>query len=162
MTVNTDCSVLPAVAHGVVEFDPAAFRALFPVFTDPPTTDAQLQFYFALATLVLSNSCASVVTDGNERERLFYLLVAHIATLFPLKGGAGAGVVIVGPLSGATEGTVTVQAGWAASVGNNAAWYAQTQYGFMFWQFTAPYRSMRYVLPRQCCGPAGVLAGRRG
>ena len=164
MTVNTDCSVAPTPVHGVVEFVPDDFRALYPQFTDPPTTDAMLQFYFDLATLILNNACTSAVSNAEQRERLLNLLVAHIATLTPIApaAGAGSGSQMVGPISSASEGTVSVSSGFAAQVSQNAAWYAQTQYGFLFWQLTAPYRAFRYVAPAQCCGPAGAYAGRRG
>lgn len=158
MSVNPDCSVAPQPVHGVVEFDPAAFRALFPQFVDPPYTDGILEMYFALATLILSNSCGSVVSDGTQRERLLNLLVAHLAVITPLTGAASPG--IVGPISSASEGSVTVSSGFAATVARNAAWFAQTQFGFTFWQLTAPYRSMRYVAP--CTDGVGAFAGRRG
>lgn len=158
MSVNPDCSVAPAPVHGVVEFDPAAFRATYPAFTDPPYTDGMLQLYFDLATLILNNSCASVVSDGVQRERLLNLLVAHIATLQP--AAASSPLRPVGVVSGATEGSVSVQ--FALQVSQNSQWYLQTQYGALFWQLTAPYRSFRYVAPCTPCGPAGVFAGRRG
>lgn len=159
MTVNTDCSVAPTPEHGVVEFVPADFRALFPVFTDPPYTDGMLDMYFALATLILDNSCASVVTDGVMRERLLNLLVAHIATLQPTAAGSS---IPVGRVSGATEGTVAVQLQYATIVSQSMAFFIQTQYGALFWQLTSPWRSFRYVAPVRPCGPAGRFAGRRG
>lgn len=162
MSVNPDCSVYPAAQHGVVEFEPAAFRALYPQFTDPPTTDAMLANFFALATVILNNRCTSIVTDGVLRERLLNLLVAHLALITPTTGGAGSGGGLVGPVSSASEGSVSVSSGFAAQVSQNAAWFAQTQFGFTFWQLTAPYRSFRYQAPTTCCGPAGAFAGRRG
>lgn len=163
MTVNTDCSVAPVPVHGVVEFVPADFRVLYPQFTNPPVTDAMLQNYFLLATLVINNSCASVVSDAVERERLLNLLVAHIATLVPIQpaAGAGSGASMVGPISSATEGSVSVASGYAARVADDEAWFAQTQYGFLVWQLIAQYRTFRYVAPAQCCGPAGAWPGRR-
>ena len=164
MTINTDCSSVPTPVHGVVEFVPADFRALFPQFTDPPTTDAMLDMYFALATLILDNSCGSLVQDAAQRERLLNLLMAHIATLMPLAtaGGSGSGASIVGPITSATEGTVSISAGWLSNVSQSMAWFLLTAWGQLFWQLTAPYRSFRYVPPPQCCGPGGRLAGRRG
>jgi hypothetical protein len=159
--VACDQEVLPV--HGVVAFVPADFRVLYPQFTNPPTTDAMLQNYFLLATLVLNNSCGSIVSDANEREQLLNLLVAHIATLVPIQpaAGAGSGVVIVGPVSSAAEGSVSISSGYAARVANNEAWFAQTQYGFLFWQLVRQYTTMHYVAPAQCCGPAGAWPGRR-
>lgn len=159
MTVNTDCSVAPVPVHGVVVFVPADFRALFPVFTNPPYTDGMLALYFALATLILNNSCGSLVSDGTQRERLLNLLVAHIATLQPTAAGAS---IPVGRVSGATEGTVQIQTEYASLVSSSMAFFIQTQYGALYWQLTSPYRTMRYVAPCNPCGPAGAFAGRRG
>lgn len=165
MTVNTDCSITPAPVHGVVVFVAADFRIAYPQFAVTPPTDAQLSLYFNLATLILNNSCASVVSDANARERLLNLLVAHIAALIPLAtvaGGGGAGAGLVGGLTQATEGSVSVSAAWLSKVSQSMAWFIQTPYGQLFWQLTSPFRSFRYVPPAQCCGPAGAFAGRRG
>lgn len=162
MTVNTDCSVAPAPIHGVVEFVPAEFKALFPQFGT--VADPLLTSYFDLATMIVNNTCRSMVCDATKRERLLNLLVAHICALLPVapNGGAGSGAQVVGHVTAATEGTVTISAQYAALVTNNMAWFIQTQYGALFWQLTANYRTMRYIPPVQCCGPAGVYAGRRG
>ena len=163
MTINTDCSVAPAPVHGVVVFVPADFRVLYPQFTDPPTTDAMLQNYFLLATFILANCCGSVVQNAVEREQLLNLLVAHIATITPIQpaAGAGSGATMFGPISAATEGSVSVAAGFAASISQNSAWFLQTAFGALFWQITTQYTGMHYVAPAQCCGPAGAWAGRR-
>lgn len=158
MSVNLDCSSAPQPEHGVVEFVPADFRALFPQFVDPPYTDGILDMYFALATLILSNACDSLVSDAKQRERLLNLLVAHIATITPISGAPSPG--IVGPVSHAQEGSVSVSSGFAAQVARNVGWYAQTQFGLTFWQLTAPYRSLRYIAPST--SGVGAFAGRRG
>lgn len=165
MTINSDCSVAPVPVHGVVEFVPADFRALYPQFTDPPTTDARLREYFWLATLILNNSCRSAVSDAEQRQRLLNLLVAHITTLQPTatQGGAGSGGGAVGRVASATEGSVSISTEYAAIVSASMAWFIQTQYGALYWQATASYRSFRYIAPSYCAGsPAGAFAGRRG
>lgn len=160
MGVNTDCSVAPVPEHGVVEFDAAAFKVLYPQFA--AVADALLEMYFTLATMILNNSCSSVVSDANLREQLLNLLVAHIATLWPTAASAGSGGGIVGNVTSATEGTVSVSAAWASQVSQSMAYFIQTQFGALFWQLTSPFRSFRYVAPPQCCGPGGAFAGRRG
>lgn len=160
MPVNPDCSSAPAPEHGVVEFDFAEFVEMFPGFAAGP--EPLFEIYFELATQILNNTCRSVVCDGAKRLRLLYLLVAHIATIVPLNGGAGSGVVIMGPITGATEGSVSIQSGFAAAITSNNAWFMQTQFGALFWQLTAVFRTMHYIAPTQCCGPAGQFAGRRG
>lgn len=162
MTVNTDCTTAIAPVHGVVEFVPADFKAAFPQFASVP--DGDLTTYFALATMVVDNTCASRISDATQRERLLNLLVAHIATLQPVSpnGGAGAGSSMVGRIASATEGSVSASAEYAAEVSQSMAWFIQTQYGAMFWQLTSPARSFMYVAPSRPCGPAGAYPGRRG
>jgi hypothetical protein len=141
-------------------FVPATFKALFTQFATVP--DALLNLYFQLATMIVDNTCNSVVSDATLREQLLNLLVAHMATLWPTAASAGSGGGIVGNVTSATEGTVSVSAAWASSVSQSMAYFIQTQFGAMFWQLTSPFRSFRYVAPPQCCGPGGAFAGRRG
>lgn len=162
MSVNTDCSVAVVPQHGVVVFAAAAFKVLYPQFA--AVADATLTLYFDLATLIVKNTCRAHVTDATQRERLLNLLVAHIAALQPVSpaGGPGSGAALVGRIASATEGSVSVSAEYAASVSASMAWFIQTQYGALFWQLTAPYRSFMYVAPCRPNGIAGAFAGRRG
>jgi hypothetical protein len=52
--------------------------------------------------------------------------------------------MLVGRISPATEGTVSVQAD-VGVMPNTAAWYQQTKYGMGFWAAVAPLRKFRYV-----------------
>lgn len=164
MGITTDCTQAPQPIHGVVTFDPAVFIVQYPMFAAVPAVT--LQGYFILATMIVDNSCQSVVSNATFREYLLNLLVAHMAALLPLAGSgsqAGTGGGVVGRVSSATEGTVSISAEYAAQVSQSMAWFIQTQYGALFWQLTSPYRSFRYVAPAYCCGgPGGAYAGRRG
>lgn len=163
MTITTDCTQAPQPVHGVVQFVPADFIAAYPMFAS--VAPGLLTSYFILATMIVDNTCQSVVDDATVREQLLNLLVAHIATLVPSgtgAPGAGSGGGVVGRISSATEGSVSISAEYAAQVSQSMAWFTQTQWGALFWQLTSPYRSFRYVGPPQCCGPAGAYAGRRG
>lgn len=124
---------------GVVVFDPAEFRALYPSIT---ATDLQLEMYFAMAETFLDNTPCSVVKNEESRKRMLYLLVAHIATL---TGMAEKGNPVVGRISSATEGTVSVSLDYG-TMGNNERWYLQTPWGAMYWQLTKKYRSAVYRL----------------
>lgn len=124
---------------GVVVFDPAEFRLIFPTIT---ATDEQLYFYFAMAETFLDNTKCSVVKDLSERKRLLYFLVAHIAML---TGMAEKGNPVVGRISSATEGSVSVSLDYG-TMGNNERWYLQTPWGAMYWQLTKKYRSLNYRL----------------
>ena len=122
---------------GVVVFGPVEFRALYPAIT---ATDAQLEDYFAMAETFLDNTECSVVKDLGSRKRMLYLLVAHIATL---TGMAEKGNPVVGRISNATEGSVSVSLDYG-TMGNNERWYLQTPWGAMYWQLTKRYRSAVY------------------
>lgn len=127
--------------NDVVVFNPAEFRELYPKIT---ATDAQLEDYFAMAETFLDNTPCSIITDLKARKRMLYLLVAHIATL---TGMAEAGNNIVGRISSATEGSVSVSLDFG-TMGNNERWYLQTPWGAMYWQLTKKYRSIAYRLGR--------------
>jgi hypothetical protein len=132
---------------GVVAFDPAAFRLQYPAFTGD--SDATLNGYFAMAQCYLDNSACSVVQDLTVRAQLLYLITAHIAFLLDrIASGDGSNAAAVGQLMSATEGGVT--ASMAPIQAKNAQFWAQSQYGLMFWQMALPYRSFRYFAAPVC------------
>jgi hypothetical protein len=151
--------------HGVVVLSLTDWRALYPEFAG--LSDVQITAAFNGATLHMSNSCRSIVCDAAKREVLLYLLTAHVAFLrFGKNDGAGnvtPAPGVVGRISGAHEGSVSVQ---VQLDGNNQtrAWYAQTQYGLEFWDATARYRTFRYVPPvvRCACGTVPCICGTLG
>lgn len=124
---------------GVVVFDPDEFRLLYPSIT---ATDEQLEMYFAMAETFLDNTECSIVKDLDARKTMLYLLVAHIALL---SQQAEKGNPVVGRISNATEGTVSIGLDYG-TMGNNERWYLQTPWGAMYWQLTKKYRSMVYRL----------------
>jgi hypothetical protein len=159
------CPPYQAPVHGVVEYSDAEFLQSYPEFTSngSPTTR---QSCFTLATFILRNSCNDCfgIDDANQRQLLLYLLTAHFIQLrYGVNGQPASGVV--GRVSDATEGSVSVGLDWPEQP--NAAWFAQTQYGATFWQLTAPFRTARYFpAPQGCdCGPlegAGAWLGPTG
>jgi hypothetical protein len=141
--------------HGVVVFEPAVFKIDYPQFAT--VSNSALLLNFGLATLQLSNTCGSRVCDAVQRESLLNLLVAHITTLLNgINGQPAAG--IVGRISDATEGSVSVSAKWDGTASQAQAYYLQTQFGAMYWQSTARYRQMLYVGAPNC-GNAGIYPG---
>lgn len=130
------------MSDGVVVFDVDEFRELYPTIT---ATDPQLEDYFAIAETFLDNTKCSIVRDLKARKRMLYLLVAHIATL---TGMAEQGNNVVGRISNATEGTVSIGLDYG-TMGNNERWYLQTPWGAMYWQLTKKYRSAVYRLGLQ-------------
>jgi hypothetical protein len=126
---------------GIVTFDPAEFKELYPSFES--LTDAQLNQSFGLATLYLDNTECSKVSDVAQRKILLYLLTAHIAKMaYGEYGQKPSG--LVGRIGSATEGSVAVSAEYNAPAGS-AQWYLQTPYGASYWEATARYRVGRYV-----------------
>lgn len=124
---------------GIVVFDPVAFKAAYPQFA--AIANPQLQNYFDLATMYLSNTECSVVQDVARRSTLLDLLTAHVGYLSgALNPGGLPG--LVGRVSGATEGSVSVTTDFPANP--NGAWFNQTAWGAMFWQATLKYRGFNY------------------
>lgn len=133
-----------------VIFSATEFKLKFPPFVT--VADGLLDSDFDVATLFLTNSCCSVVRSLEKRKKLLYLLTAHVAEL--LQGANGkppSGVV--GRVASATQGSVTVSVQYASQMSMTEAYFAQTQYGVMFWQATAKYRTMRYAAPANYCFP---------
>ena len=138
----------PTVTPGSVAFNSSDFIAQYPAFTSVPAP--ALQFNFNQATLLLNNTCGSVVCDAPTREQLLYLLTAHITALLNgVNGQPPSG--IVGRISDATEGSVSVTAdlGAAPTTSMYVASLQQTPWGLQFLAATVQYRSMRYVAPPQ-------------
>lgn len=123
----------------VAAFDYALWSTRYPALA---ATVAQplAQAYFDEAGQYLDNTDASPVADLVERGRLLNMLVAHIAAL---EARAASGVV--GRVSSATEGSVTVAS--ELDTPGSAAWYSQTAYGLSYWQATKRYRGFLYVAP---------------
>jgi len=128
---------------GIVTFDYPKWLVRYPEFTDK-VLDARAQSYFdEAAALYLNNSEGSPVSDVDRRAVLLNMLVAHIAAL---NGEGSSG--LVGRITSATEGSVSVSADYGTQPGT-AAWFLQTKYGAAFWQATQSLRTFRYVPGRQ-------------
>lgn len=125
----------------IVVLDIPKFRAMFPEFSN--VTDAQLSLLFDFATDYLSNTEYSLITDVNKRERLLYLLMAHLSYMRYGDAKANGGSGLVGRLSSASEGSVSVSSELGAMSGSSA-WYTQSAYGFDFWKATKVYRMAAY------------------
>ncbi len=124
---------------GVVIFDVAEFRSFYP---NIKATDAQLEMFFYEAEIMLNNTEKSCIKDLKKRKVLLYLIVAHLATL---QGQIDAGNALVGRVSSASEGSVSVSSDYG-SMGNSERWWLQSPYGAKYWQLTMPYRSALYIV----------------
>lgn len=134
------------ITPGIVTFDPNAFCQAYPSFTKVP--GAALQNNFNIACTQLNNSYGSVVQDEPTRALLLNLLTAHITALLNGVNGKPA-TGLVGRISGATQGSVTVQTEFKTD-SEASAFFAQTQWGAAFWMSTVTYRTAQYVIPNDC------------
>lgn len=123
-------------------FDLTAFRLRYPEFATVAPSLAQA--YFAEATLYLRNDGTGPVQDAGQQLVLLNMVVAHLAAINQIAPDGSAASTLVGRISSATEGSVGVSTD-LGDVPGSAAWFAQTKYGFSFWQAMAGYRSARYI-----------------
>jgi hypothetical protein len=144
---------------GVVVFDYPTWSTRYPELA-PFVAQPLAQEYFNEAQLYCDNTPASIITDLGVRATLLNMVTAHIAALnAPI--GFQPSSPLVGRISGATEGSVSVQTQFDVAPGS-AQWYAQTKYGAAYWQATAQFRSMLYVPgPAPIANPWGGRYGRR-
>lgn len=104
------------------------------------------QEFFNEAQLYCDNTPCSVIRDLTQRATLLNMMTAHIAALNAPIGGQPASP-LVGRISNASEGTVSVQVQNDYAAGT-VQWFQQTKYGSAFWAATTQFRSMRYVPSR--------------
>lgn len=138
----------------VAVFDIAAFRALYSEFA--AVSDVALQAYFAQATVFHSNTGAGVVQDAVLQLALLNMVTAHVAWMRAPRDAQGnpssTGTIpaspLVGRISSASEGSVSVSTEWTPP-GNtpSAPWWEQTKYGADYWAATSGFRNMRYRAP---------------
>lgn len=133
------------VDTGIVTFVYADWAEQYPYLAAPPAgtgtiTEAIADVQFQIAGLYLNNTPASIVSGIPTRTLLLYLLTAHLAILYARQAAQADGNAIVGRISDASQGSVSVSAD-VGTTNNNQAWFYQTQPGMMFWQATAAYRA---------------------
>lgn len=158
------CPPRTPITKGIVRFVTAEFTTAYPEFAT--VAAPALQSNFDLATLLLNNSCGSRVCDAVQRQNLLYLLTAHITALRNgVNGQPPSG--IVGRIADATEGSVSVGADFADATFDQA-FYMQTQWGVLYWNATAGFRTFVYVPAPPVCadfptgGPFGPWPGDSG
>lgn len=141
----------------IATFNYQAWKARYPEFGTVSQDLATA--YFAEATLYLRNDGTGPVQDAGQQLVLLNMLTAHIAATNRLNPDGSSASGLVGPITSATEGSVSVSSGLA--VGSTIeAWYAQSQYGLTFWTATAPYRGFRYVPSRRAYSTGYGGSGR--
>jgi hypothetical protein len=134
----------------IVAFDYQAWVLAYPQFSTIPratVTDVILE----IAEIYCRNDGGGPVSKAQTQQTLLWLMVAHVAQLlYGANGQSPSG--IVGVITAATEGSVSVSANFPAT--QNNAWFLQTPFGAAFFAATASYRTMRYLPgPRRVFNP---------
>jgi hypothetical protein len=128
----------------IVAFDYVAWSARYPELS-ASVAQPLAQAYFNEAQLYCDNTVASPIIDdtvGGVRSMLLNMVTAHIASLNAPIGGQAASP-LVGRISSATEGSVTVAIENQYPPGT-VQWWQSTKYGAAFWAATQQYRKMAY------------------
>lgn len=136
----------------VAVFDWTAWAALYPELVAKGVTQPYATALFGgPAGLLLDNTDCSPVADVARRLVFLNMVVAHLAYL---QGPGSSG--LVGRVDQASEGSVSAHADYGTQSAS-AAYWLQSPYGALYWQATAPYRTMRYVPapPSPATFPAG-------
>lgn len=129
----------------IVALDVDYFARRYPTIN---VSDADLlQDYFDESCMFVNNTDSSIVSDVGERKILLHLLMAHIAALngFDSPDGSDVSSGLVGRVTSATEGSVTVSTDYGASISEQQAYFLQTPFGADFWAKTKKYRSFMYI-----------------
>ncbi len=147
---------------GPVAFNYSAWQQQYPTFvnvSEPFANDC-----FTAAGQFCDNTAQSPVCDATQLTYFLNLLTCHICWLIcpqvngmPNDSGAGSLSPIVGRINSATEGTVSVQS--ELQVPGGAAWYAQTQWGLLYWTASGAYRMARYMPGPPSLSPGARLFG---
>lgn len=141
-----------------VTFDYGKWSARYPELAGPQgVSDIQAQAFFDEATIYWRNDGTGPATSDALQLTLLNMLTAHIAKLnATINGQAPSG--LVGRVKSATEGSVSVDTD-SGMLPGSAEWYAQTTYGFDFWQATRGFRTARYRSFRRVIPSGGPFGG---
>ena len=140
----------------IVAFDFAVWQAQFSEFA--AMTQPQAQSYWNMATTIHRNDGGGPVSNAAIQTNLLNFLTAHIAKMFWVNPSGGAVTTnLVGRISSAAEGSVNVQTELPATMPTSSAWFTMTQYGFLYWTASAPYRTARYIPNNQNPVNAGTF-----
>ena len=125
----------------VAVFNYDAFVLRYPEFA---SVDPELiNEFFQDACMVHANDGSGPVCDPNQQLRLLNMVTAHITQLNAPLGGQPS-PQLVGRITNASEGSVSVATEYQTSTTGLAQFFAQTKYGAQYWAATTAYRTMRY------------------
>ena len=128
----------------VITFNPSAWLAQFPEFVDtvPP---ALAEAYSQVASAYIDIGGTSPMANNLPvMTQAWYFTIAHIAQLFT-GTAANPASPLVGRISNASEGSVSVAVDMPQTTSQLAGWFAQTKYGAAAWAMMAQFRQAFYV-----------------
>lgn len=128
-----------------VAFDYDAWLLAFPEFSAVGKPAAQ--GYFDMATMYHSNDGRGPVKTAAIQSQLLNLVTAHIAQLFAPPSDGSEPSQVVGRISSASEGSVSVSTEYKMPDSATEAWFNQTKYGASYWAATALFRVFQYRAP---------------
>lgn len=139
-----------------IPFDYDVWIGTFPQFAVNPGQTAVVNFILPFAQTYawreIQSGVGCVAMDGAIQANLLNLMVAHITQLlYGPNGTTPSG--LVGRISQATEGSVSLSTEWPVTQAN--AWYLQTPFGAMYWQMLQPYFLGGVYVPGPNPGPFG-------
>lgn len=124
-----------------VTFDYAKWVLRYPEFQG--VTEPMAQAYFDEATIYHRNDGNGPVTDDAQQLLLLNMVTAHIAQRYAIIAGI-APSPLVGRISNASEGSVSVAVEGFTGVPGTQQWWFQSKYGADYWYATAPFRGLQY------------------
>lgn len=135
-----------------VAFNYQAWIARYPEFTNTVTSDIATGL-FNEAVIYHRNDGTGPVNSTTAQSTYLNMVTAHLAMLY-FGTDADPASSVVGRVSNANEGSVSVAVEMSADGGPSKDWWVQTKYGASYWAATAAYRTMRYLHgPRRPVNP---------
>lgn len=125
----------------VVAFDYNLWVQTYQEFEAVP--EELVQTYFMMATSYHRNDGVGPVNNPQYQLMYLNLIVAHLAQIFAPDATGQPASQIVGRITSANEGSVSVSSEMPLQP-QSAAWWNQTKYGAAYWAATKQYRTMRY------------------
>lgn len=128
----------------IVAFDYVKWIARYPEFAS--VTQPVAQGYFDEASIYHANDGGGPIRTEAIQLALLNMVTAHLAKMNAVINGEPASD-LVGRVSNATEGSVSVQADMGNVPAGSQAWWLQTKYGAGYWAATAAWRTANYRTP---------------
>lgn len=120
----------------IATFSKADFDLQYPEFAY--LSSGQIQTYWTIGQQYMINDGSGPVQDTATQAILLNLVTAHICQLFAPQANGQASSQLVGRITNASEGSVSVAVEFKGPV--NAQWFQQTKYGAAWWEATKKYR----------------------